>query len=610
MNHHHPIKKLNLPSQSPNMRISLYDNIKHHHNLPSTTIITAPTYNRLLTRKIPHSLDKLNKKHYQLDTSPLQKQLLTPNAKKLSSYQSTKNIHRNNPALPDNNNNDISFTPTYHHLNNFTTIMNRSALGINNINNSTSNINNYTHSNLNNQSSSKVKERLIHNLKNNFSQERIHKKKMLNVNVNVNLNQHYAMINNNNNNNTTDTNGSTQSGNANANVNNAQHHVYTHSFYDNNTISNISLYKRNYFGKKEQPLKLYTDANAFNTHNHNTHSNSNKKKRNIDNKHTNSNNNNNCSFGDAFDNSKLINSNSHNNLSLSTSNTAVVSTIIEKFIELESKMTKLLKENKTNSKSKKYNIAKQIFEESITHITTITTFLSKHLPDNNNNNKDTPNPYIIPSLLKTIIKTYHESFFAFSTENKILRENVEKCQSSTFHLEKRLLDVSKQLKQKESEIDSLKSQITKLSKQQQQQHIITPNRNNTSSSPANSPSITQLQQQQPQLQLQMPCDPRQVTFSALDDDLVNSSNPPLNRHQALIKDYNTKNVNDLDALYFNDKVEMKESTRDTTIIGASSTVPKLNLNTMHNGNGSSNSSSIGLVNISFNANKIINKGNI
>ena len=603
MNHHHPIKKLNLPSQSPNMRISLYDNIKHHHNLPSTTIITAPTYNRLLTRKIPHSLDKLNKKHYQLDTSPLQKQLITPNAKKLSSYQSTKNIHRNNPALTDNNNNnnDITFTPAYHHLNNFTTIMNRSALGINNINNSTSNINNYTHSNLNNQSSSKVKERLIHNLKNNFSQERIHKKKMLNVNVNVNFNQHYAMINNNNN--TTDTNGSSQSGNA----NNAQHHAYTHSLYDNNTISNISLYKRNYFGKKEQPLKLYTDANAFNTH-----SNSNKKKsNNIDNRHTNSNNNNNCSFGDAFDNSKLINSNSHNNLSLSTSNVTVVSTIIEKFIELESKMTKLLKENKTNSKSKKYNIAKQIFEEAITHITTITTFLSKHLPDNNNN-KDTSNPYIIPSLLKTIIKTYHESFFAFSTENKILRENVEKCQSSTFHLEKRLLDVSKQLKQKESEIDSLKSQITKLSKQQQ--HILTPNRNNniSSSLTTNSPSITQQQQQQQQqLQLQMPCDPRQVTFSALDDDLVNSSNPPLNRHQALIKDYNTKNVNDLDALYFNDKVEMKESTRDTAIIGASSAVPKLNLNTMHNGNGSSNSSnSIGLVNISFNANKIINKGNI
>ena len=598
MNHHHPIKKLNLPSQSPNIRMSLYDNIKHHHNLPSTTIITAPTYNRILTRKIPHSLDKLNKKHYQLDTSPLQKQLLTPNAKKLSSYQSTKNIHRNNPALTDNNNSNNNDISLYHHLNNFTTIMNRSALGINNINNSTSNINNYTHSNLNNQSSSKVKERLIQNLKNNFSQERTHKKKMLSVNVNVNLNQHYAMINNNNNNNnTTDTNGSSHSGNA-----NAQHHAYTHSFYDNNTISNISLYKRNYFGKKEQPLKLYTDANAFNNH---THSNSNKKKSHIDNRHTsNNNNNNNCSFGDAFDNSKLINSTSHNNLSISTSNTTVISTIIEKFIELESKMTKLLKENKTNSKSKKYNTAKQIFEETITHITTITTFLSKHLPDN----KDTLNPYIIPSLLKTIIKTYHESFFAFSTENKILRENVEKFQSSTFHLEKRILDVSKQLKQKESEIDSLKSQITKLSKQQQQQHIITPNRNNTSST-ANSPSITQ-QHQQPQLQLQMPCDPRQVTFSALDDDLVNSSNPPLNRHQALIKDYNTKNVNDLDALYFNDKVEMKESTRDTAITGASSTVPKLNLNTMHNGNGSSNSSSIGLVNISFNANKIINKGNI
>ena len=581
---HHPIKKLNLLTQAPNIRMSLYDNIKHHHQLPSTTIITAPTYNRLLTRKIPHSLDKLNKKHFQLDTSPLQKQLLTPNPKKLASYQSTKNIHRNNPALTDN---DMSYTPTYHHLNNFTTIMNRSSLGINNSSNS---INNYTHSNLN-QNSSKVKERLIQNLKNNFSQERIHKKKMLSVNVNVNLNQHYAMINNNNN--TTDTNGSSQSGNA-SNAN-GQQHAYTHSFYDNNTISNISLYKRNYFGKKEQPLKLYTDANAFNNNNH-TYSSTHKKKSNVD-RQTSSNNN--CSFGDAFENSKLINSNSHNNLSLSTSNNSnVIPNVIEKFNELETKMTKMLKENKTNSKSKKYNITKQIFEETITHFTTITTFLSQHLPEhnNNNNNKDIPSPYIITSLLKNIIKTYHEAFFAFSTENKILRENVEKFQSSTFHLEKRVLDVSKQLKEKEHEIDALKSQLIKLPKEP---HIITPNRNHPSNN-TNSPSIIT-----PPLQIML-CDPRQVTFSALDDDLVNSSNPPLNKHQELIKDYNTKNVNDLDALYFNDKVEMKESTRDISPSGVGC-VPKLNFGVMHS---ASKYGGIGLVNISLNANKIINNGNI
>ena len=76
--------------------------------------------------------------------------------------------------------------------------MNHSSLGGNNtINNSTNNINNYTQSNINTTNQNKIKERLIQNLKNNFNQERIRRKKMLSVNVNVNLNQHYSMIHNN-----------------------------------------------------------------------------------------------------------------------------------------------------------------------------------------------------------------------------------------------------------------------------------------------------------------------------------------------------------------------------------------------------------------------------
>ena len=101
----------------------------------------------------------------------------------------------------------------------------------------------------------------------------------------------------------------------------------------------------------------------------------------------------------------------------------------------------------------------------------------------------------------------------------------------------------------------------------------------------------------------MPTDPRQVTFFAADDDLINSNNIiPLNKHQEIIKDLNTKNINDLDALYFNDIVETTESNRDINPKGSGHVVPKLNFDVM----GSDSSSHIGLANIHFNVPKIIN----
>jgi chromosome segregation ATPase len=214
------------------------------------------------------------------------------------------------------------------------------------------------------------------------------------------------------------------------------------------------------------------------------------------------------------------------------------------------------------------------------------------------------NNNIIITFLRNILKVYHESFLAYSNENKTLRDKVDKLQSSSYQLDTKLNDYSKQIKEKETEITSLKSQITKLTlslstKDKDKETITniikptttTPNPNNNSTSLKTSSQI-------------MPTDPRQVTFSATDDDLINSSIIPINKHQEMIKDLNTKNINDLDALYFNDKVEMAESNRDVSPQGkgGGQVVPKLNFGVM----GCDTSSSGVLGNVHFNVPKIIN----
>ena len=634
---HHPLKKLNLHTNiANNLRMSMYNTNTNtntvNNNIPNSTIINDPTYHRLFTRKTTHSLDKINRgNHVHIDTSNFQKQLLnattSPTAKKLTSYQSTKNIHRNN-SINNNtaNPNDLSFSPTRQHLNNYTTVMNHSSLGGNNtINNSTNNINNYTQSNINTTNQNKIKERLIQNLKNNFNQERIRRKKMLSVNVNVNLNQHYSMIHNNindsvNNNNTNNNNTTT----VNESVSN-----YTQSYYDSNsnTVGNVNLYKRNYFAKKDQPLKLYTDANAFNNNTQGSN-----KKSNGDNSSSNSN----CNYGEGFRNRKLINSKSNHNLSLSTnnnnkhhgnssSNNNVIVNSMETFYDLELKMDKMLKENKSNSKSKKYNITKMIFEEGIKQFTILISNLLTNYPTtssthgysnsmnytSSSSNHYMENNNIIITFLRNILKVYHESFLAYSNENKTLRDKVDKLQSSSYQLDKKVNDYSKQIKEKENEITSLKSQITKLSlslstkdKDKDKETITNiikptttitnPNNNNNSTSLKTSSQI-------------MPTDPRQVTFSAADDDLINSSVTPITKHQEMIKDLNTKNINDLDALYFNDKVEMAESNRDISPTGGGHVVPKLNFGVMGSDlSSSSTMCGVGLANVHFNVPKIIN----
>lgn len=305
-------------------------------------------------------------------------------------------------------------------------------------------------------SPSKIKERLIQNLKNDFSQERLRRKKMLNVNVNVNYNENYSMVNNNT----------------------------TQSFDSNSGL------KRNYYKKRDQPLKLYTDANALNNH------------------------------------SRFINGSTMNNKSDSLNESSIKKLTIgngkkiqnEKFIDLKVQMQKMFKENKTNSKSRKYNILKYIFEEGI-----------KVLNGYN----------VLQNFLRKLLICYHEVFVSFSSENKTFKEKVEVLTNQNLQLDKNYIDILNKLKDKEQEIEFLKSKV-----------------NSLISNDTNTKEQADI-----------------ISFNEMEEDSLQST-PIANKHKRFISEVNQKNVNDLDSLYFNDRVEMEDTSRSPN------NIPRLNFNIM------------------------------
>ena len=73
----------------------------------------------------------------------------------------------------------------------------------------------------------------------------------------------------------------------------------------------------------------------------------------------------------------------------------------------------------------------------------------------------------------------------------------------------------------------------------------------------------------------VPFEPIDVTFNKIEKDSLQSS-PHTNKHQRFLSDVNTKNVNDLDSLYFNDKVQMEDTSRSPKPYN----IPRLNLSIM------------------------------
>ena len=145
--------KINLYQNKDMKYNNLYESSKINNNLINNKIPFQKLY--IHRTQNHHSFDNKNNKTF--DYNSINKQI---SEKKLASYNSANNVFKiNNSNLLNNTN------PNYYQ--------------------------------------NQFKERLLQNLKNNFSQEKIKRKKMFYVNVNVNLNQNLSMLNNsiNNNNN-------------------------------------------------------------------------------------------------------------------------------------------------------------------------------------------------------------------------------------------------------------------------------------------------------------------------------------------------------------------------------------------------------------------------
>ena len=333
---------------------------------------------------------------------------------------------------------------------------------VNNNLNYNMNLNHFNNKTQTSYYSNNYKEKIMNNLKDNINIENVKKKKNFYLNVNFNLNQNYTIPNINNNkinrslsvqnyyetkNNINNINNQINLDNNSYNNNifnsNYKKNKTTNSFksiYEKENIylknrnnSQMNNYNRNNksFTKiinnkalefqpqnaediKNNTFQKNKDANTNSLPNSNKKLNNNKNfiyfknnNININNKH--------------FKNIKIItepmNNNNENN-NLQNNNDQIIS-------ELEYKMKNLLKENKTDSKAKNYNIIRKIFEEAIN----ILNFTKNE-----------------KKFLKLILLKYHEIVFAFSQENKLLKQSSENLNNLNFSLDKKYLDLDKKYK--------------------------------------------------------------------------------------------------------------------------------------------------------------------
>lgn len=183
--------------------------------------------------------------------------------------------------------------------------------------------------------------------------------------------------------------------------------------------------------------------------------------------------------------------------------------------EIEIKMDKSLKENKTNSKSKKYNIIKHSFEELLKVLS-------------NNNTSNTQN-----KLLQKLLIGYHEVVTAFSVENRELKENYSKIKYENERACEEKNELSKLVCFQQNEIDELKNKIYLL----KEKESININENIKPNEISDNIENHQIKNKEVQLKNQ-------------------STHKYKSSENEKIINLNKNNLSDLDALYFFDKVEM------------------------------------------------------
>jgi len=388
----------------------------------------------------------------------------------------TKNLYYQYTSTDDTSNMNYNITPTNKLFNNSMNPLNKTTP--------------YYYSN-------KLKDKILNNLRDNFQADKIKKKKALYVNVNFNVNQNYSMPNYGNKNNRSlsvqnyyqNKNIKNNDINNSNNINRSSKKIFENNLINNN-YAGSSFYDSNknktlkpIFDKEKQLLKL-NQKYVLNNQNNNINNinninsinmlykrnpsytkifnykslefppkdpkNHNNKNVNIDTLQISNNLNNTNANGNINTNTNanknlpfFINKNNDNNRSNNFKKINILAEpkdIIKQqknkinnkeaeenssLYNLELKMQKLLGENKTESKGKHYNIVRKIFEESISVMNLTQTE---------------------KNFLKLIMIKYHDVVYAFSQENKALKQSSENLQNLNFSLDKKFIDIDKQYK--------------------------------------------------------------------------------------------------------------------------------------------------------------------
>ena len=177
--------------------------------------------------------------------------------------------------------------------------------------------------------------------------------------------------------------------------------------------------------------------------------------------------------------------------------------LIKEINDIKDEMNQNLKKNPTNSKSKKYNTLKHAFVKLLKAI-------------NNYFFNDELNPFF--DFLQNIFIGYHDVVSAFSSENIKLKELNYKLTEQYEKIDKNLIESNKIIKEKQKQIEMLENKINGLVINMKNKNII-----------------------------------REYHINMKEFDLKKNNEDHYNK----IKKINEKNLDDLEALYFFDKIETK-----------------------------------------------------
>ena len=176
---------------------------------------------------------------------------------------------------------------------------------------------------------------------------------------------------------------------------------------------------------------------------------------------------------------------------------------LKEVVDMQLEMEKNIKDNPTNSKSKKYNTLKHAFENLL-------KLLGNTIFKNNNN--------IINTFLEKILIGYHEVVSAFSIENRKLKQENYNLNEQYEKMSKDLFNSSKILKERQKQIENLQTKINIFEKEK--------------------------------------CKEKKIILSPK-NNINNILKVKTEQNDKILK-LNEKNLEDLDALYFYDKVKMNK----------------------------------------------------